>query len=246
MLKVHLRLLVIAAILLAPQPGTAQERQDTATPPAPALTAAQAQHALEVLRDDGKRARLIETLQAVATASTPAVAPAPPQAADNLGVQLLVQVSDWLGDVSSELAIAARTVSDFPLVWRWLVHLTTDPNARNFLLDTAWKLALVIACALAAEWIIRRVVRRTISALNRYVPARTRAATDRGRAAASGGAVPLDGDHDVHRRHASLVYTWQLIVRLPFVLARLVLDLLPVASFAGVGNLLLATEIGSE
>src|SRR5262249_34220493 len=76
------------------------------------------------------------------------------------------------------------------------------------------------------------------------VPARARMTPDRGRAMAPGAAA-LDGDHDMRRRHASLAYTWQLILRLPFVLTRLALDLLPVASFAGVGNLLLATEIGS-
>jgi small-conductance mechanosensitive channel len=249
MLKIDLRLLLIAmAMLLAPQPGSSQERHDTAAQPAPALTRTQAQQALDVLRDDGKRARLVQTLQTIATASSSAPAPAAPQrppAADNLGVQLLVQVSDWLGDVSSELAIAARAVSDFPMVWRWLVQLSTDPNARHVLLDTAWKLALVIACALAAEWVIWRAVRRTITALDRHVPARARAAADGDRMVTSGGAALLDVDHDVRGRHASLAYTWQLILRLPFVLVRLALDLLPVASFAGVGNLLLATEIGS-
>ena len=39
-----------------------------------------------------------------------ASAPVQPPTADNLGVQLLVQVSNWLGDVSSELA-GGRLVS---------------------------------------------------------------------------------------------------------------------------------------
>jgi hypothetical protein len=56
--------------------------------------------------------------------------------ADNLGVQLLVQVSDWFGDVSSQLAAAARNLSDFPMIWRWLVQLATDPIARQTLFDT--------------------------------------------------------------------------------------------------------------
>src|ERR1051325_11369326 len=106
------------AMLLAPQPGSSQERHDTAAQPAPALTRTQAQQALDVLRDDGKRARLVQTLQTIATASSSAPAPAAPQrppAADNLGVQLLVEVSDWLGDVFYGLAIPASAGSAFPL-----------------------------------------------------------------------------------------------------------------------------------
>src|SRR3954471_14047539 len=157
----NLNLLLLAlTFLLLSQPARSQDEH--VPPQAPAVTPAQAQQALEILQDDNKRGQLVQTLRTVAKAS-PAAASTPDAAsrapsADNLGVQLLVQVSDWFGDVSGQLAAAARTVSDFPLIWRWLLQLTTDPVARHTLLDTAWKLALVIACALAAEWIVRRAM----------------------------------------------------------------------------------------
>jgi small-conductance mechanosensitive channel len=256
MLKIRLRsVLLVLAILLAPHPAQSQNGGTGSQQSTQALTPAQAQQALEVLQDDGKRTQLIQTLQAIAKASTPepaAAAAQPPTASsDNLGVQLLVQVSDWLGDVSSQLAIAARTVSDLPMIWGWLVQLATDPSARHTLLDAAWKLAVVLVCAWSVEWIVRRIIRRPLAALERYAPAPPRRRLDTYRTAGlspAGLSVagPTDPDHELRRPHLSLAYAWQLMLRFPFVVMRLILDLMPVASFAAIGNLLLATGIGSD
>ena len=48
----------------------------------------------------------------------------------------------------------------------------------------------------------------------------------------------------LHQRRLSLARAWQSLVRLPFVLGRLVLELLPVLVFIGVATMLLGTEIG--
>jgi small-conductance mechanosensitive channel len=247
----NLKLLLLAlTFLLVSQPARSQDKHGPPPQAAPGVTAAQAQQALEILQDDSKRGQLVQTLRTIAKVS-PASAPTPDAAsdapaADNLGVQLLIQVSDWFGDVSGQLVAAARTVSDFPLIWRWLVQLATDPVARHILLDTAWKLALVIACALAAEWIVRRAIRRPLAAVQRYVPARARQRIDLQPVSTSGEATPVADARELRRWHASLAYAWQLGLRLPFVLTRLVLDLLPVICFAAIGNLLLATDIGGE
>src|SRR5262249_43156465 len=136
-------------------PAKPQDKQSATAQPAPDLTATQAQQTLDVLRDDNKRKQLIQTLETIAKvapgatlAPTAAPMPAPASATpalapDNLGAQLLAQVSNWFGDVSNQLAAAARTVSDFPTIWHWLVHLSNDPNARDILIDIVWKLALV-------------------------------------------------------------------------------------------------------
>jgi small-conductance mechanosensitive channel len=238
-----LRFIVIAlACLLAFQPARAQ---DVGAPPhsASAVTPAQAQQTLEVLQDDNKRAQFVQTLQTIAKASQPATSTSPAPA-DNLGVQLLVQVSDWFGDVSGQLAAAARTVSDFPMIWRWLVQLATDPVARQTLFDTAWRLVLVVVCAFLAEWMIRRAIRRPLAAIGRRVPGRERQIAVY--SAPTGEAASMADAREVRRWNATLAYAWQLALRLPFVLARLILDLLPVICFAAIGNLLLATDIGRE
>lgn len=219
-------------------------------PPPPPTAAQQAQSTLDILQDDQKRAQLIQTLQTIAKAAPPsssaaataqpAAAASSPAFADNLGVQLLAEVSDWFGDVSDQLATAARAVSDFPMIWRWLVQLTTNPFMQQMLLDTAWRLVLVIACAFMAEWIIRRAIRRPLAAIDRYIPARARHADPlRDDPATAATETP-----PVRRWHATLTYVWQLVIRLPFALARLFLDMLPVLCFAAIGNLLLATDIG--
>jgi small-conductance mechanosensitive channel len=233
-------ILVALAYLLLTFPARSQT---SPPPPAPPTTAAQAQATLDILQDDQKRAQLIQTLQTIAKASPPpATQPssASPALADNLGAQLLAEVSDWFGDVSDQLAAAARAVSDFPMIWRWLVHLTTNPFMRQMLFDTAWRLALVIACAFMAEWIIRRAIRRPLAAIDRYIPHYARH---------NGNSRPAPATAEtqqLRRWHATLTYVWHLAVRLPFALTRLFLDLLPVVCFAAIGNLLLATDIGRE
>jgi small-conductance mechanosensitive channel len=242
---IPLVLIFLFAVATA-QPAWPQTLQN-APAPAPAVSATEAQRALEVLQDDAKRGQLIQTLRPIAnTPTSPAGAQpaAPSQAlpADNLGVQVMVQVSNWFGEASKQLATAAHAVTDFPMILQWVSHLVQDPNARHLLLDTAWKLALVLACALAIEWIAWRALRRPLSAIVRYVPARAHPAA---RPEPEAGDLPPRDLGQELRRHRSLAYAYQLMLRLPFVLARLVLDLAPLIAFAAIGNMLLATEIGS-
>jgi small-conductance mechanosensitive channel len=247
------------SVLVTAQPAWSQATRDAPARPAPSVSATEAQHALEVLQDDAKRGQLIQTLQTIA--KTPSSG-APPAAssqvlpADNLGVQVMMQVSNWFGDVSNQLATAARAVTDFPMILQWAVQLAQDPFARHTLLDTAWKLALVLVCALAIEWLVWRMSRRPLGAIQRYVPVRHRAPqpeTDRGDLSPQDlspqGPPPQDPPpQDLGQeltRHRTLACAYHLAVRLPFVLARLALELAPVVAFAAIGNLLLATEIGS-
>jgi small-conductance mechanosensitive channel len=253
MQKILTPVLIILIALLAVQPARSQPSPDTAARAAPSVTAAEAQRALELLQDDSKRGQLIQTLQTIAKTSS--AAQTAPNAApnDNLGVQIMVQVSNWFGEVSTQLANAARKLTDFPMILHWSVQLAQDPAARHTLLDTAWKLALVLACALAIEWIVWRALRKPLAAIDRYVPARGRPTGDQRRQESNqepnqepnrSEAEPENLGHEL-RRHHSLAYAWQLVLRLPFVLARLAVDLAPVIAFAAIGNLLLATEIGT-
>ncbi len=122
-----------------PQPGTS----DTLTPE-------QAKRALETLQDDKKRGEIINTLRAIAKASPQAAAqpaaaePAPeqhspiPLTADSLGAQLLLMVSEQVGEMSREVADVARTLTHFPAFYYWFVRTANDPDAYGLLIDIAW------------------------------------------------------------------------------------------------------------
>ena len=139
---------------LSPRPGAAPAAP--AADNADVLTPDQAKRALETLQDDKKRAQMIDTLRAIANASPQAQAapPAPepqsaiPLTADSLGAQLLLTVSEQVGEISREIADVARTLTHFRAFYYWFVRTANDPSAYNQLLDIAWKLALVFGLRL--------------------------------------------------------------------------------------------------
>src|SRR5438105_15500459 len=96
-------MLIALAFLLVAVPARSQDAHGASPQPTAAVSPAQAQQALDVLQDDHKRAQLLQTLQTIAKAAPSSAVPTPaapsPAPADNLGVQLLVQISDWFGDV---------------------------------------------------------------------------------------------------------------------------------------------------
>ena len=216
-----------------------------------ALTPDQAKRALDTLQDDQKRAQMIDTLRAIANASPQAAQPAPekqsaiPLTADSLGAQLLLTVSEQVGEISREVADVARTLTHFKAFYWWFVHTANDPDAYGQLLDIAWKLALVFCCAFAAEWLIFRLIKRPVALLEAripqaaHAPARTLAVAD-----PPSSAADVMTESEPHRRRLSLARAWQSLIRLPFVLGRLLLELLPVVVFVGVATMLLGTEIG--
>ncbi len=235
--------------------GAAPEPASSAANNADALTPDQAQRALDTLQDDKKRAQIIDTLRAIAHASPQAASAAPqqqaaiPLAADSLGAQLLLTVSEQVSEVSHQVADMARTLTHFPAFYYWIVRTANDPSAYDQLLDIAWKLALVFGCAFAAEWLIQRLIQRPVALLEArlpqtahegsYAPAPTQAVIDPPASATEATAEP---EH--HQRRRSLARVWQLLLRLPFVLGRLLLELLPVLVFVGVAMMLLGTGIG--
>ena len=236
------------------QTGAAPKAAVSPANNADVLTPNQAKRALETLQDDKKRAQMIDTLRAIANASPQAQAappapepqPAIPLTADSLGAQLLLTVSEQVGEISHETADMARTLTHFPAFYYWILQTANDPSAYNQLLDIAWKLALVFGCAFAAEWLIFRLIKRPVALLEARLPqtarapARTLAMADPPSAAADVTAEP-----ELRRRRLSLARAWQSLVRLPFVLGRLALELLPVLIFVGVATMFLGTEIGN-
>lgn len=248
-------ILLICALLAGPalaQTGAAPNAASVAHG-SDTLTPEQANRALDTLQDDTKRAQMIDTLRAIAKAAPQAQAapsaPDPhhaiPLTADSLGAQLLLTVSEQVGDISHEIAYLARSLTHFPAFYYWIVQTANDPAAYDQLLDIAWKLALVFGCALAAEWLIFRLIKRPVALLEARIPQATRApAQTLAMADPPSSAADVTAAGELHRRHLSLARAWQSLVRLPFVLGRLALELLPVFVFVGVATMLLGTGIG--
>src|SRR5262249_40038917 len=174
--------------------------------------------------------------------------PAPEQkspaslSADGLGAQLLLTVSEEIGEISRQVADMARTLTHFPAFYYWIVRTANDPAAYNLLIEIAWKLALVFGCAFCAEWLIFRLIRRPVAFLEARVPQAPHASTQ---------ALPIidpplsvAAEPELHRRRASLARAWQFLLRLPFVLGRRVIEFLPVFVFVGIATTLLGTEFG--
>jgi moderate conductance mechanosensitive channel len=256
---------LISAILLVfallTMPAFAQSGAPPAhdAPPAAAnkpdaLTPDQAKRALDTLQDDQKRAQIIEALRAIANASPQDQASSPepekpsaiPLTADSLGAQLLVTVSDQVGEISREIADVARTLTHFKAFYWWFLRTANDPSAYGQLLDIAWKLALVFCCAFVAEWLIFRLIKRPVALLEARMPqAASTPAQTIAMADPPSSAADVMAEVEPHRRRHSLIRAWESMIRLPFVLGRFLLELLPVIVFVGVATMLLGTEIGA-
>ncbi|TQF43616.1 small-conductance mechanosensitive channel [Bradyrhizobium sp. UNPF46] len=245
----------IAALFLAISSlsGVRAEPPRPTTNNAAVLSADEARRALDTLQDDKKRAQMIDTLRAIANASGPQqpAPPAPeqkspiPLSADGLGAQLLLTVSEEIGDISSQIASVARTITHFPAFYYWIVRTANDPAAYNLLIEIAWKLALVVGCALAAEWVLFRLIRRPVAFLEGRVPQTAHlAAQVLPMADPPSSVADVTPAPELSKRRHSLARVWQVMLRLPYVLGRLVLELLPVLLFVGVATALLGTEIG--
>ena len=199
-------------------------------PPAPAasarLTPAEAQSLLDVLNDPQKRAALTASLQSLVKATN---APAPPKPApavdvplapNSVGAQVIAQSSTWFAELTGQFSAFKHVLGNLPAVWAFTRRTVTDPDVRAAAVDAAWHLAVVIAAAFLVQWAFGRVLRQPVAFLARMAP---------------GGAVvdppPAAAGDGTARRQRHFARTLLALRRLPFILARLVLDLLPVAIF---------------
>ncbi len=223
-----IRLLILAGLLVLAPAVHAQVSPDDA------------RRTLDVLQDPQKRDQLVKTLQTIAqTQQQPAPAQATvPIAPGSLGADVLIGASGFLNHLSSEMIAAFGAVRSVPLLWHWLTVMATDPQARGVLLDTAWRLVVILAVGLWLEWGVRRAIRRPIVALARRAPrSNHRVEEDAVARAESGETEPPRS-----RRITALT----LLRRVPLVLARFVLELLPILAFLVVGHLLAATALGGD
>lgn len=265
-----LLILICAVILGAPSPSVAQKANNP-----PTISADQARVALDVLNDPGKRAAFAATLGAIVKAQ-PAVgaaapgAPAPaaepakpaptettvqgltiPLAPDSLGAQVLLSASAFVSRVGNQAMDAMETVQSLPLLYGWAFVMATNPVARSLLEDVVWRVALVLACAVAFEYGLRRAMRRPIRSLENLAPV-----VHLAEPAAPAAPVPPVGEDGVARAEAGEIEApsparprpsaWTLLKRVPLVFARLLLELVPVLGIALIGHLAAGSAIGGQ
>ncbi|MBV9758336.1 MAG: mechanosensitive ion channel [Alphaproteobacteria bacterium] len=240
-------LLAAAFALVSPLAALAQ------TAPAP-LTPAQAQQALELLQDPVKRAQLIATLQALATAAPghPAANPparaAPPRAAaagpaspevqlapNGLGAELLREGSHGLAALSTEAVATARDFAEFPMLWRWAHDVAGDPAARAGLVRAGWRLLLALGIGIALERLAALALRRARRLVVGHGPPPRSGNHD---FVDEGGQAAAEAGETEHRepRPSPLA----MLRRVPFVLMALLIDAVPLGAFFAGGYAALA------
>ena len=209
-----------------------------------AVTPAQARNVLDMLKDDKRRGEFEATLDAIVHAEPAPKPSVVPLAADSVGAELLVQGSRWAAELGSQLTATAEAVGDVPLLGRWVVATASDDAARTRIADTAWRLVVALMVARGTEWLAGRILARPRRLLTMRAPA-DEPETDEPALPSDGLTAAEAGETELQVRHQRFSVAWRMLRRLPFVLAALVLELLPVAAFAAVGNAVLATPLGN-
>ena len=215
--------LLAAASARAQSPAVPAPPASAPPPAAAKVTPAEAQSVLDVLNDPQKRAALTTTLQTlvkVTKAAPPKPEVAVPLAPNSVGAQVVAQSSAWFAELAGQISAFNHVLGNLPAVWAFTQRTATDPGQRTEIFDAAWHLALVIAAAFLVQWAFGRLLRQPVALLARMAP--SGAVVDPAPGAATDGTA---------RRQRHFARTLLALRRLPFILARLVLDLVPVAIF---------------
>jgi small-conductance mechanosensitive channel len=267
-------ILGVSVVLVGALPAAAQTANPAspAAPPVAALSPAQAQGALAVLQDPQKRDALIAALQSLAAntgaKAAPAAAPAAakpiadiPLAPGSLGATVLDASARMATTLTNQVIVDARSITDFPLLWRWVTELADDPGSRAVVLAAAWRLAAVAVIGLIVERLVGFALRRPRRMIIDHAPitsmdpmtdepgqgqgvgagaADAVARDDNGIAIAEAGGIeptPRPAHERIRRAIA-------LLRRIPYALAVLAIDLLPVGAFLAAANAAAGTDLG--
>ncbi len=201
-------------------------------------TREEAQRTLDVLQDPAKRDQLIETLKTIVQAQ-PRPSTSAEIAPNSLGAEVLVGVSGFLDRLAGQMTATFGAIQSIPLLWVWLKVMATDSWAHGVLLDTAWRLVLALLIGLGVQWALERAVNRPILALTRRAP-------NDGHAVEEPDVEARAEQGETEPPHRRRIAATTLLRRMPLVLARLLLELLPVFGFFAVTHLLAATPLGGR
>jgi small-conductance mechanosensitive channel len=173
-----------------------------------------------------------------------------PLAPDSLGAQVLLSASAVVSHLGTQTRDALEAVQSLPLLYGWVVMIATNPLARDILADVFWRVLLVLALATAVEYASRRALQRPIHGLERLAPhvrvaeASEPPAQSDSEQDANARAEAGDIEAPVARRPRPS--PWTLLKRVPLVLARLVLELVPVLGIAVIGHLFAGSVLGGQ
>jgi len=170
-----MRILRLLPLLLALTQGALAQPGLPQTPATPPPPPADMQRLIEVLRDDARRGELLRALEAAQGTQGSAEAPAAEEPAllapNTLGAQLITGASSRLQSISASLVATAHAMTNLPAILAWLEGAARDPVTQVRVVDAAWKLGLLFAAGLLAEWFTARRLRRWAERLDGLAPA---------------------------------------------------------------------------
>jgi small-conductance mechanosensitive channel len=273
---IRLVLLIFCAIIVGVPTPSAAQKPGGEPPGTPAISVEQAHAALDVLNDPGKRAAFAATLNAIvkaqpgkpaAIAATPPLPAAPqvpatpptqttvegltiPLAPDSLGAQVLLSASAFVNNVGNQTVDALEAVQSLPLLYGWAVVMATNPIARGMLVDVGWRVVLVLACAVAVEYGLRRAVNRPIHSLEGLAPSVRHSEHEEAPLPDGSNEDPVAraeaGEVEAPAPRRSHPSAWTLLKRVPLVLARLALEMVPVLGIVVIGHLIVGSSFGGQ
>ena len=186
-----------------------------AADPAPAVTPTQAQSLADTLQDPTKRDQLIGTLRTLAASTTPPAATA--LKPGSVGEQVVGHAGELFGDVTEQLQTSVQQLRGLPALARWFGRIGTDEQLRDLVLHASGLALAIVAIAYGVMKMAERATRPLLRSID-HAPAPDHSPASHGRA-------------------------WRLTKRLPWMLLRALVRLLPVLGFALVGNLLVGSSV---
>ena len=157
LLALLLFLLPLAALAQVPAPAPASPPA-TAQPAAEQdKTVAELEALVGTLTDEAARTKLVDQLKTLIEARR---ATAEPKQDAGAGAEFLGRLTNEVGRIGQQFVGAAEFIVDLPQVFGWATTGIGDPTMRKALIDFAMALVIVLAAAIATEWIVRRVLTR--------------------------------------------------------------------------------------
>jgi small conductance mechanosensitive channel len=159
-------LVALAGLLPAQVLPAAAQIVPAQTAAAPAIDPQQIDDMIKTLQDPAARDKLIQQLQALKAVQEQAEGGEP----ESLGATLLTVLSEKIREGSVAFADGVRALLDAPQLADWLWLQVNNPFVRERTMQALLAIAVVLAAAMAAEWLAVRLLARP----RRAIEGRTR------------------------------------------------------------------------